>query len=351
MAEANIVFLPIWGKLNETIPQQQMKAIRENGGKAQYGVSGTFFPLTRSAITFRPTVISLDWIHQYALAPGWIQSLFKSILFALDVLLVKFLFKPKLIWTIHNLQHHDPRPRRIERWISSFFATHCTKVRLLGSGVERSVTDYLKIPVTKCTILPEGPYIGWYPEGQSRESARKELNLNAKDRVWLYLGTLRPYKGVEDLMDAFLKTKNAGHQLVIAGNPWNKAYAGSLFEKAHGHHNIRIHAESVPDDKLQTFFAAADLVVLPFRHVLNSGSVLLAMGFGKAVVAPDIGLIPFRLCQQPQFLFNEQIGLETILEKTERLSLEELKEIGLENRRQAQRYTWDDFAQFVLNLK
>jgi glycosyltransferase involved in cell wall biosynthesis len=351
MAKPNIVFLPIWGKLNETIPQQQMKAVRENGGQAQYGVPGTFFPLTRSAMKFRPTVISLDWIHQYALAPGFIQSLLKTILFALDVLVVKLMFRPKLVWTIHNLQHHDPRPRGIERWISSFFASQCTRVRILGSGVEQTVANYLKIPVSKCTVLPEGPYIGWYPEGQSRDSARKELNINTNDRVWLYLGTLRPYKGVEDLMDAFLRTEPTGHQLIIAGNPWNKAYAGSLFEKAHGHDNIRIHAESVPDNKLQTFFAAADLVVLPFRHVLNSGSVLLAMGFGKAVVAPEIGLIPFRLRSQPQFLFNDQNNLQAILEKTEELSLEELKEIGLENRRQALLYTWNDFALFVLNLK
>jgi glycosyltransferase involved in cell wall biosynthesis len=351
MAEQRIVFLPIWGKLNETIPQQQMKAIRENGGLAQYGVPGTLFPLTRSALRFKPTVICLDWIHQYSLAPGLIQSLIKSILFALDIILVKLLFRPKLIWTIHNLQHHDLRPRGIERWISAFFASHCTRIRILGSGVEQTVADYLKIPVSKCTVLPEGPYIGWYPEGQSRESARKELNINNNDRVWLYLGNLRPYKGVEDLMEAFLKTEPKGHQLIIAGNPWNKGYAGSLFEKAHGHDNIRIHAKSVPDDKLQTFFAAADLVVLPFRHVLNSGSVLLAMGFGKAVVAPEIGLIPFRLRSQPQFLFNDQNSLLSILEKTEHMTLEELKEMGVENRRQALLYTWDDFAQFVLNLK
>jgi len=351
MAEPNIVFLPIWGKLNETIPQQQMKAIRENGGQAQYGVPGTIFPLTRSAMKFRPTVISLDWIHQYALAPGWFHSFLKTMLFALDILLVKILFRPKLVWTIHNLQHHDPRPRGIERWISSFFANQCTRVRILGTGVENTVASYLKIPVSRCIVVPEGPYIGWYPEGQSRESARKELNINANDRVWLYLGTLRPYKGVEDLMEAMLLTEPKGHQLIIAGNPWNKAYAGSLFEKAHGNDNIRVHAESVPDDKLQTFFAAADLVVLPFRHVLNSGSVLLAMGFGKAVVAPEIGLIPFRLSSQPQFLFNDQIGLQAVLEKTEQLSLEALREIGLENRRQALRYTWNDFARFVLNLK
>jgi glycosyltransferase involved in cell wall biosynthesis len=90
-------------------------------------------------------------------------------------------------------------------------------------------------------------------------------------------------------------------------------------------------------------------VVLPFKNVLNSGSVLLAMGFGKPIVAPRMGLIPFRLCRQPELLFQENQDLETTLLKTSQLSMEELAKIGSNNREEALRYTWDDFAHFVLN--
>jgi glycosyltransferase involved in cell wall biosynthesis len=346
-----ILFLPIWGKLNETIPQQQMAAIRAKGENADYGLPGAVFPLTRSAKRFKPEVISVDWIHQYCLTPSLFSSLIKSFLFALDVLITRYVFQVKLVWTIHNLRHHDPRPRTLERWTSIFFAANCTKVRLLGKGMEEVISNHFKIPAEKLVVIPEGPYIGWYPEGESRESARNKLDIQPDEVVWLYLGTLRPYKGVEDVMEAFDTFKgNEKLRLVIAGNPWNKAYSDALKEKAKGNTNIRIFANSVPDNELQTFFGAADLVVLPYKNVLNSGSALLAMGFGKAVVAPKKGLIPFRLNQQPELLFDDAHPLVSVLEKAQHLGSEELKQIGEKNRKEALRYNWDDFAQFILNV-
>jgi len=348
MNQTKVAFLPIWGKLNETIPQQQMAAIREMGGEASYGVPGTFFPLTRTIRRYHPNVISLDWIHQYALAPGLFQSLIKSFLFVLDVWIARILFRVKLVWTFHNLQHHDPRPRKLERWVSSFFAKNCVKVRILGDGVQEIVSSYLRIPEEKLVVIPEGPYIGWYPEGESRASAREKLQLATNDKVWLYLGTLRPYKGVESLIEVYHSLKAPDLKLVVAGNPWNKEYADSLISLAKGNPGIKIHAFSVPDDDLQTYFAASDLVILPFKQVLNSGSVLLAMGFGKPVVAPRIGLIPFRLCKQPELLFDEQNPLDKVLRNCLAMSNHRLESMGKENRFEALRYSWKDFAGFVV---
>lgn len=344
-----ILFLPIWGKLNETIPQQQMAALRKRGFQARYGLPGGYFPLFRSARAFRPELISLDWIHQYCLAPGLAASLVKTLLFVLDIVLLKTFFRSKLVWTIHNLQHHDPRPRGLERWISRFFASQCDSIRILGRGMEGAISEYLQVPESKLSVIPEGPYIGWYPEGQTQEEARKELKISPEKRVWLYLGTIRPYKGVENLMDAFLKLADPDLELWIAGNPWNAAYTQSLKERAAGHPQIHIHDQAVPDERLQTYFAAADLVVLPFKHVLNSGSALLAMGFSKAVVAPKIGLIPFRLSAQPELLFHEERSLEEVLKFTRSLSREDLRRIGDKNRNQALQYNWDDFARFIEN--
>ena len=344
-----ILFLPIWGKLNETIPQQQMAALRKRGFEARYGLPGGYFPLFRSARALSPELISLDWIHQYCLAPGLAASLVKTILFVLDILLLKTFFRSKLVWTIHNLQHHDPRPRGLERWISRFFAGRCDKIRILGRGMESTICEYLGVEAGKLEVIPEGPYIGWYPEGQAQEDARKELKISPEKRVWLYLGTIRPYKGVENLIDAFLKRPDPGLELWIAGNPWNAAYTESLKKRAEAHPNIHIHDQAVPDEKLQTYFGAADLVVLPFKNVLNSGSALLAMGFSKAVVAPKIGLIPFRLSAQAELLFNEDRSLEDVLAYTQTLDRAELRTLGERNRTEALKYTWDDFARFIEN--
>lgn len=350
MKNRKISFLPMWGKQNETIPIQQMKALRELGVEAGYGLPGSVFPISRTWLAQKPDLISLDWIHQYCLSPGLLPSLIKSFLFFLDVLIVRYIFQTKLVWTLHNLRHHDPRPRKVEQWISRFFAKNCVKVRILGEGMEEQICDYLDISSSRLIVIPEGPYAGWYPEGISSEDARRKLGISGNTRIWLYFGNLRPYKGVEDLICTFEKIQPPVTGLVIAGRPWNKAYAESISALAGGNDRIILHLQMIPDEELQVYFAAADLVVLPFKNVLNSGSALLAMGFGKAVVAPAIGLLPFRLRSQKELLYTSEEGLENGLLRAMNLSREQLKDIGDENRKAALQYSWNDFARFLADV-
>lgn len=350
MKNKRISFLPIWGKQNETIPIQQMRALRKLGAEAEYGLPGSVFPLSRTCMAQRPDIISLDWIHQYCLSPGLAASLIKSFLFLLDVLAARYVFRTKLVWTLHNLRHHDPRPRKTEQWISRFFASNCIKVRILGEGMEEEICSYLGVAKSKLVVIPEGPYAGWYPEGISTDDARKMLQIPEGNRVWLYLGNLRPYKGVEELIAAYLKLQPEHTDLIIAGRPWNTEYADFIAEMASGHQGIRLAMKLIPDAELQVYFAASDLVVLPFKNVLNSGSALLAMGFSKALVAPSIGLLPFRLRTQKQFLYAPEAGLESALRVAMNLSRNDLHAIGQANRREALQYSWEDFANFLIHV-
>ena len=327
-----------------------MEALRSLGADARYGLPGTFFVLTRSAIQLKPDILSLDWIHQYSVSPSVWVSLVKSAVFCVDVLIVRYILGKKLVWTIHNLQHHEPRPRKIEAWISRFFAQKCTRIRLLGKGIEEHVCERFGVNRDRIVVIPEGSYIGWYPDVTNQTEARAKLQLAENQKIWLYLGNLRPYKGVEDLIEAFQKLKPTHTQLLIAGNPYQKEYAAGLQKLAGQSPDIHLKMETVADSDLQYYFHSADLVVLPFRHVLNSGTVLLAMGFSKAVVAPASGLIPFRLSAQPQLLYNENESLESILKSVSELSTSELDRLGKQNKIEAQKYEWADFARFLLSL-
>lgn len=327
-----------------------MEALRNLGGEGMYGLPGTFFVLSKSALRLRPDVISLDWIHQYTLSPSVSASIIKSFVFWIDVLIVRYLLKKKLVWTIHNLQHHEPRPRKIEAWISRFFASQCTKIRILGNGIEGLVCEKFNVSPEKLVVIPEGSYVGWYPDTTDRYEAREVLNITEDQTVWLYFGNLRPYKGVEDLIEAFQTLKPAKTKLVIAGNPYQKEYASSLQQMASQSPDIQLEMRLIPDKELQYFFHAAHVVVLPFRHVLNSGTVLLAMSFGKAVVAPATGLLPFRLSAQPQLLYGKNEKLQSALERVNHLKAVELDQIGKANKAAAQKYHWADFARFLLSL-
>ncbi|HRH34684.1 MAG TPA: glycosyltransferase family 4 protein [Catalimonadaceae bacterium] len=345
-----IVFLPIWGKINQTIPLRQMEAIRNMGGEACYGLPGTFFPMTRSALRMKPDVISMDWIHQYCLDKSFLKSIIKSTAFLIDVLLVKWVLRKKLVWTIHNLQHHDPRPRKLERLISSIFAQSCDKVRLLGEGMNEVVCNRFGIHPARLTIIPEGSFTGYYPDNLTREEARKQLGIPVEAKVWLHFGAQRPYKGVEEILDFLSKNKPENTILVVAGTPFNQGYVKNLEHLANGNPAIKLFLKTIPDEDLQIFFQSADLVILPFKNVFNSSSIVLAMTFGKAVVAPALGMIPFRLQKQKELLYSPNEGLEAGLDRASKLEKNRLIEIGNQNRIFVNQFQWMDFAKMILTL-
>ncbi len=346
-----IAFLPIWGKLNETIPVMQMQALNNMGIAAGYGSNGTFFTALRTYFRFKPTIIHFDWIHQYTLAPDLPKSLLKTAAFVLDIWLARRVFGVKIIWTLHNMQHHENRPRKLEKWVQSWFASQCLKVRLLGKGIEKQVMNHLNIAKDKIEILPEGSFVEWYPETVTQQvEAREKLKLNPQEKIWLFFGNLRPYKGVEDLIDYFKKADFANTRLIIAGSAYRQDYVDSLVKMAGANHKIRMEIRQIPDEEISVFFHAADLIVLPFKNVLNSSTVNLAMSFGKPVVAAAKGLVPFRLNKQPELLFGKYKTLAEALDMASTLEKETLESIGSQNLEEVELYTWNDFAIFMSGM-
>jgi glycosyltransferase involved in cell wall biosynthesis len=249
------------------------------------------------------------------------------------------------------MQHHENRPRKIEKWVQQWFASQCIRIRILGKGIEKQVEKHLKVSSDKLVIIPEGSFVDWYPQTvDNQKDARAKLQLKEQEKVWLYFGNLRPYKGVEALIDYFSNAKPTGTRLIIAGNPYSKKYAESLHKRANGNPHISLEIRKIADEEISIYFQAADLVVLPFKEVLNSSTVNLAMSFAKPVVAAAKGLVPFRLQKQPELLFSQHQPLEKVLDMVSQLDKSTLEAIGAQNLEEVERYTWNDFASFLSSL-
>ena len=141
-------------------------------------------------------------------------------------------------------------------------------------------------------VVPHGNYEGVYPDTMDRPTAREALGLEPDARVFLFLGQIRRYKGVEDLLDAFRTLEARDARLVVAGKLHYPGLEESLRDHAGDDPRIKLLPVLVPDDRMQVFLRAADAMVLPYRDVLTSGSAILAMTFGVPVLAPRIGCLP-----------------------------------------------------------
>ena len=113
--------------------------------------------------------------------------------------------------------------------------------------------------------------------------------------MFLAFGMVRPYKQVPALVETFRAVAGPDDRLVVAGNPNRDWLERAVRERAGDDPRVRLDLRFVPDDEVGDYFAAADAVVLPYRDVLTSGSAVLAMSFGRAVVAPRIGCLPWQV--------------------------------------------------------
>ena len=227
-----------------------------------------------------------------------------------------------VVWTAHNLHGHNATDINDERRMIQALIDVCEGIIVLSNTAEELLRqEYWLAPQTRVRVIRHGHYMDCYPNEISRVDARKRLGIADQARVVLHLGRLQPYKGLEDLIPAFADVASKSDVLLLVGKSVSSSFTDQL--------RIRI-AEVVPDglqvelrdglvsdDELQVYFNACDVVALPFRRVLNTGSLLLAMSFGCPVVAPSLGSIPEVVCPGGWFEYdpNQADGLSGALHR------------------------------------
>jgi glycosyltransferase involved in cell wall biosynthesis len=338
-----ICCLPVAGKGNPYQTLMMEGLANSPQLEVMHGKDGKFFAAIRSVWAYRPDVIHYDWIERffYRRRPWW--TWLNAPAFLLELLIVRYVLGCRLVWTMHNLRSHDRPPSWIEKWTRRRFARLCEWIRVFQTSTLGRAAEYLGLPQDRFRIVPEGSYVGYYPEGADRGESRECLGVEPNDFVLLYLGNVRPYKGLEELIDAFAQSGSHAWRLIIAGRPYQQAYARLVEERADGVQGVKLHLRFIEDEALQTYFAASDVVVLPFGAIENSGSAILAMGFGKPVLAPRLGALADRLSHQAELLYAPGRLVEGLrsLKASDRRQLERT---GQRNRGRVQRHDWADFG-------
>ncbi len=154
------------------------------------------------------------------------------------------------------------------------------------------------------------PYHLYYENKMGKSDSRKQLNLNESDFVYLFFGELKPYKGLDNLLNAYAEIAQPNDRLMIAGKSYDPAYFAAIKQKADAILGVSIYHRFIEDNEVQVFFNAADVIVLPFVRIDHSGSVDLAMSFRKPVITLKTNAMRELLEHQSELLFDlpEQLG-------------------------------------------
>ena len=204
-----------------------------------------------------------------------------------NVVLAKLLLL-RVVITAHDVEAFRGEWSSIKSWVYGL----ADGVIAHNLSSQRELVRVLRVPERKIHVIPHGNYLGHLGAMPPVASARAELNLSRDAQVLLFFGQIKEVKGLDLLLDALAVVKGLVPKvyLVIAGKMWGQdfaTYQSQIDRLGLGGHCVA-HVRYVADDEVAAYYAAADLVVLPYRKIYQSGVILMAMSYGKPVLASDL---------------------------------------------------------------
>ena len=235
----------------------------------------------------RTDILHFHWLELLYLYPSWKDRLRRT----LSVMSGMWLAKRRgirVVCTVHNLMAHEDRYANWNDWVNRYAFGTADGIHVHDVQMQEAIESRYGC-MQRMHVIPHGNYIGAYPDACTRDEARTRLDLGSDARVLLFMGQVRPYKGIEELIEAFKMVARKDEVLLIAGRPTSAGYRAVIEELALGCEGIRLSLDYVPPEEVQYFMRAASACVLAYRHVSTSGAAMLAFSFGTPVVAPALG--------------------------------------------------------------
>jgi glycosyltransferase involved in cell wall biosynthesis len=203
------------------------------------------------------------------------------------------------------------------------------------------------------TVIPFGINNAVPDTDLSSDGAKRLLGIKDSEKAILFFGRLRPYKGLEHLLAAYrqLVANHLDYRLIIAGEPkkGSESYLNEIQQMIGGidsREQIICKFQFIPDQDTELYLKAADVLVLPYKEIFQSGVLFLAQSFGLPVVAADVGSFKEEIVGgKTGFLFNPG-DAEDLANAIERYFTSDLYR-NLKNRRQEirdfanKRHSWD----------
>ena len=248
---------------------------------AQYWIN-TANPINLLAAAYKikklcPDAIIIQWWHPYFAPCYWILAM--------------LLRKIPLIVTCHNVFPHERFP--LDRFLTRLVLKQADGYVVQSHMDEK---DLLTIkPDANYVVTPHPTYNAFKIEDMSREEARQRICIGEDVPMLLFFGFVREYKGLKYLLDALTKVRERIPDImlwVVGDFGDDKHLYMEQIERNDIQNSIRLVEGYVPDREVEQYFAASDLVVLPYVSATQSGIAQIAYGFEKPVIVTDVGGLP-----------------------------------------------------------
>ncbi len=241
--------------------------------------------LIRYAATAKPTIFHILWNNKFQLFDRTLLMLYYKLL------------GKKIVFTAHNVNAgiRDSKDTLLNRLTLRIQYRLCDHVFVHTEKMKSELIEGFGVEAAKVTVIPFGINTSMPSTSLTPAEARERLGIEKNEKVILFFGNITPYKGLEYLVEAFQRKleQSAGYRLIIAGVPGNCetywAAIKSAIRQDIERGRILLRADFIPDTEAEIYFKAADVLVLPYRHIYQSGVLFTGFNFGLPALVADVG--------------------------------------------------------------
>ena len=197
----------------------------------------------------------------------------------------------KLVWTVHNIKPHEKGNPIISKYFWWRFLKLVDGLIFLSKTSQAiAMQERPELRRFPAQVIPRGNFKQLADRSPTFKQARNKLKTPYNEFVCLFFGRLRAYKNIKKLAQEFIRAQTGKSRLIIAGDDHpDRTIGDELSRIASRHPNILLDRRVVPDEDMLTYISACDVVVLPYKEILNSAALLMALSCGRRVICPNMG--------------------------------------------------------------
>jgi glycosyltransferase involved in cell wall biosynthesis len=242
--------------------------------------------LIRYAATAKPKIFHILWNNKVHLFDRTLLMLYYKLL------------GKKIVFTAHNVNagRRDSKDTLLNRLTLKFQYDLADHIFVHTKKMKDELLDRFQVDETAVTIIPYGINNAVPDTDLTSAEAKQRLGIRDGEKTILFFGAIKPYKGLEYLVAAFQKVVRVQGKcrLIIAGER-KKGYeeylnkVQQMIARDCSCDQVIQKIEFIPDEETELYFKAADVAVLPYTEIFQSGILFLAYGFGLPVIATAVG--------------------------------------------------------------
>ncbi len=284
----------------------------------------------------RPDLVILQWWHPY---------------FAPCYFTMALLIRAKIMFTCHNVFPHERFP--MDRFLTRMVLRRGDTFILHSRTEADELLSIRKNAAYRIHMHPT--YHAFRFEDMGKEEARRKLGIEPREKILLFFGYVRPYKGLHSLLDAIkiLKEKQFDAKLLVVGDfDGNREEYLTQIKENKIDSMVEIHDGYIPDREIEKFFAACDVAVLPYESATQSGIAQIAYGFEKPVIATNVGGLPEAVKDKETGYIVEPGSPEALAEAVEKFFCRpECDRFQKGIKEAASRFSWEGMAETIDELQ